>query len=118
MGKIRMCNKTAVILSRDAAMQYAFHLSNANVSSGTYGRVNLGKETYFEQYYAFLLIGFFTPHMIQSVKTLQTSGVMDWWGKVIMEGFERKHFVDSRILPKRPKMDGNILVIFAVLLGG
>lgn len=116
--EIRKCDKTAVVLPRDAAMRYALQLSHPNVSSTIPGRVNIGKEIYFEQYYAFWLSGHITPYMIRRVKTLQTSGVMDWWEKVIFEGFERTHFVDSRLLPRRPKMDGNIAVIFAVWLAG
>lgn len=118
MDKIEDCRNTAVVLPRDAAMRFALQLSYQNDSLNIPGRVNIGKEKYFQQYFVFRLGGYISPHMMRRVKTIQTSGVMNWWQKIIKEGFERKHFVDSRVPHKTPTMDGNVLVIFAVWLGG
>lgn len=105
-------------MPRNAILEYKVKLSNHSLAPFNFGRIHIGKEKYFEQYFSFGVSGRVTLYMLKKFKRIQVSGIINWWQDLIIEGFERAHYVDNRLPPKLPQMDGNILVIFLVWLYG
>lgn len=92
LEELKNCNKSAIILPQEASLQYAVKLNNQNQTFHTVGKIHIGKEKYFKQYFSFNLRGHISLYMLKRVKGIQVSGIMNWWEHLIMEGFEREHY--------------------------
>jgi len=53
LEELKKCNKSALILERDGILKYSAKLTTLSSIASLPGRVHVGKEKYFEQYFSF-----------------------------------------------------------------
>jgi len=105
------CNNVAVYLPRELANEVA-----GKIQRPFNQLVYIGTEKLFKKDYLIDLIGHIPPFVLDAVASMKESGIM-------MRIFD---FISStskpppseRTMPFKPTMEGNILVIFIILLGG
>lgn len=110
---LTLCKKAALILPIFEGIALARKLIGKRLGIS----VNVGKETYFKMYHAFLLKGNISPGIMQRIQSVRQSGLFEWWSRLlsrntILRKQRRENELDT------PSMDGNIFVIFVVLFVG
>lgn len=80
--------------------------------------VDVGKTDYFQPHQVFSLQSVVPSFVFRRMKRLQESGVFDWWQKFLGGSGQFKKWREKEIEVQTPKMSGNILVIFVLLMGG
>lgn len=116
LAVVNNCNKTALVLPSNEAMSYAQLL--------TPKRGNAGHEVYFKKYIAFYVNGLVTPPFLTRLARMKESGVLEWWSNITeyvsLVQFRGSGFkallVENGITGA--SLEGNIFVIFSLLLGG
>lgn len=116
---INNCQKTALVVPSTEAESYVMFL--------TAKRGNAGNESYFQQYLTVDVIGLVTPPFLQRLARMKESGIVEWWTNVseyISLVQIRSSATTSALRkekeerPTEATLQGNIVVIFALLLGG
>lgn len=107
LEEVKRCNKTAFVLPHDKTIELARHLVNSMI----HGHIHVGKEFYFQGYHAFRLWGTIPPMVIERVKAIQTSGIMERWAGLT----QNSTLVENLEGLVKPTMHGNILLVFVIL---
>ncbi len=110
-NELMKCSKTAVILPKYLAHNFAERLQRSDVP---YGKV--GSQRFKEVNTAFNIDRLVPPFLMKRISGVEASGIIDWWKR-----FVGKEYLPQKLpseLVKSATMYGNILVIFIVLLGG
>lgn len=112
MNELQSCNKTAIILPEQICDAYIRQLRS---SGHLHPHIFVGTETYSSSMsLAFSLRGLVPRYVIRSLKGIQSSGVWEsWW-----EAFAKKEIEKDLTFPTTATMQGNILIIFHLLIGG
>ncbi len=76
--------------------------------------VFVGEDKYFEINQAFLLVGKIHRNVIMYINLIKQSGIWEWWPRFAREQFDFQVIIDGEV-PK-PSIDGNIQIIFYLLL--
>lgn len=111
------CRRTALILPESKCEEYAKILRTINVPN-----VYVGKEVYLDLEWHFTLQGVVPPDVIWRWKGVQLGGILDKWMKLVSVSGHTKNEKNKNhgrgFPPQAAKMDGNVIVIFVVWLGG
>lgn len=108
---LRFCNKTAIILpSTDAKKKYD------QMKKARYKNVYLGQEKLIENKYGIMFTRWVSPHIIQRMKGLYSSGSIDWWDRYLLD-FVSKLRTDygEKDGPVASNLQGNIVVVFTLI---
>jgi len=103
------CNRTALILPHGGCMQNAMHLRRKG-----YQNVYVGEETFVKYIRVFSITGRIPPFVIKRLGGMQASGIWEWWLTIL----QRRAIINdaqSGTVVRAPNLEGNILVIFAIL---
>ncbi|CAL8135793.1 unnamed protein product [Orchesella dallaii] len=109
---MEQCNKTALILPSFMCQQHKRRLHHLGRRD-----VFVGKEIYTNPSFSFYLGGLIPPYIVKRLSGMGASGLWEWWTKAIHEGSGLKSYTVNKAL-RKPTLDGNILVIFALLICG
>lgn len=111
------CDKTALVLPTTQAKSYAQLL--------TTNRGNSGKEVYFQKYAVFRIIGLVTPPFLSRLSRIKETGILEWSSKIAeyvsTVQFHPNASSDAFVVQDGPagaSLEGNIVVIFSLLLSG
>ncbi|CAL8121398.1 unnamed protein product [Orchesella dallaii] len=107
---IDQCNRTALVLPQHLCMKHAHRLQRLRRDD-----VSVGEETYVNRLYTFSLIYRIPSFIIKRLGGTKQSGIWEWWLK-LLKGSD-KLYQPHKVLTK-PNLDGNVLVIFALLCIG
>ncbi len=107
---LQKCNKTAWILPDYQAQQLTRLLHQSGKHS------DVGVDSYFKPYFDFNLEGPVPSFLIQRFSLIHSSGLLEWWSDLI----NRTDLVRRRESepPVKPKMSGNIQILFLILPAG
>lgn len=117
LSLLRTCNKTALVLNSIEAEVYARHLTTK--------RGNTGKEVYYRHYFLIKLGGWVNSALLGRLSRIKESGVIEWLVNVteyisitqFQERSSQKEFISDGH-PAGASLEGNIIVIFSLLVGG
>lgn len=115
LTSLRKFKKEALVVSQLRALRYKRALQSTGVSSS---HIHIGKELYFESSIVYSFRGFVPVDVISRLKAMYTSGIWNWLEgvvQIINRDIEERHFTTS---VQAASIEGNIVVIFCVLLGG
>ncbi|CAL8135770.1 unnamed protein product [Orchesella dallaii] len=109
---MEQCNKTALVLPYFMCQQHNKRLHQI-------GRRNVyvGKEIYNKPSFSFTLSGIMPPYVVKRLSGMGASGLWEWWMKLIQDGSGLSTYRYSKAV-RKPTLDGNILVIYALLSVG
>lgn len=117
LSVLNKCNRTALVLQSNQAESYARKL--------TPKRGNVGKNAYFQQYFVFYISGLVTPPFLSRLARIKESGIVEWWVNITSYmstvQFHRSISGSKWIKeggPAGASLDGNVVVIFSILLAG
>lgn len=117
IAALTKCNKTALTLPVYEAESYARVL--------TAERGNSGRETFFHRYFVFALHGLVTPPIIDRLARMKGTGILEWWTNITeyisIIKFRSSVNVENTMAETSPEgvsLNGNIVVIFCLLVGG
>lgn len=109
--RLKNCNKVALVLPEYLSRQYFINLTKENNQLHAF----LGKESFSGLQWAFTWIGVLPPHLPQRLKGVHEGGIWSRW-MLLTRGLG---VVDnSNLVVVGARMDGNIIVVFAVWLSG
>lgn len=104
---VEKCQKIAVVLPDHVGRKYYLMSKLPHVF--------IGQESYYDKDYMFYLRGIVPPHLIKRIHRIAESGVWQWWIKLFSGGNFKKQLTEH---VKAARLDGNIVIIFAVLVFG
>lgn len=111
------CNKTTIIVKSYLAHSYALEMTSA--------RGNKGKDVYFPHYFSFGIEGYVTPVLLKRLWGMRDSGIMEWWSNITeYSAMIQKRATARKVLPQKENgpsavsLQGNIIVVFSVLIAG
>lgn len=107
------CNKSAILLTRYDCSKVAKQLVD-----NKHKHVFIGKEAYKNVTEVYTLLGFIPTFLQRRIKSMEMSGIWEWWNRVIENRYIFVPDVKDELQLQRPTMAGNILVIFVELLSG
>ncbi|CAL8128365.1 unnamed protein product [Orchesella dallaii] len=105
------CNNTALIVPRVEANRLARHAQNKY-----FGSVHVGKESYYGWDYLIHFIGHVPPFVITGMEAMRWNGVAEKLVEFAAASYKPLPFVP--IDPTGATMQGNVAVIFVILMGG
>lgn len=111
------CKKVAVLLPFFKAIEYLVMLKNRQHK---YNTASIGDTGYTDLKIGFYLAGNVPFYIYERLNRMKTSGVWNWRGKVLTSMFNRtmlSHLVTKSTV-SAASVEGQILVIFAVYVGG
>lgn len=103
------CTKTAVLLPEDVAVANAKFLVRQNVPL-----VHIGQEVYTDPHMDIRFKGTVPPYVYRRLYSLEASGIWDWWTNLFRSHVKIGYWGVTSV-PKKPAMDGNILLVFFLL---
>lgn len=107
---LKNCSKSAWVLP----------WANANKISSSLRKMgyhmDVGKENYFTGDTILTLSGFVRRHIVSKYALILESGIFNWWHDVVISLYSSKE--NPNLKPVKPRMNGNILVIFILWLAG
>lgn len=106
------CNRTALLLRTFMANEVDRKLGTDKGVGAT-----SGKEIYFQPFSGFIITGIIPAFLLERVGLLTPTGIVSRWDGILKFLTEPKGLPHSE-MPEAAKMDGNILVIFMLLLCG
>ncbi|CAL8135795.1 unnamed protein product [Orchesella dallaii] len=108
---MEQCNKTALLLPSFMCQKYHRRLE-------LLGRreVFVGKEIYTNPSHSFTLGGSIPLYIVKRLSGMEASGLWEWWTKIVYEGSGLTYEVNKSL--RKPTLEGNVLVIFALLICG
>ncbi|CAL8135780.1 unnamed protein product [Orchesella dallaii] len=109
---MEQCNKTALVLPSFMCQQHKRRLHHLGRRD-----VFVGKEIYTNPSHSFSLGGLIPPYIVKRLSGMGASGLWEWWTKSIHEGSGLRTYTVNKAL-RKPTLDGNILVIFVLLVFG
>lgn len=110
--KLKTCQKTAALVSNIRSNWLAQNLKSENLQN-----VFVGKDRYLEVNHGFFIKGKITRNIVKRIQAIQFSGIWEWLPKYASEMIQFPTTYERQVLEK-PKMDGNIQVIFFIWLCG
>ncbi|CAL8130014.1 unnamed protein product [Orchesella dallaii] len=111
---MKPCNRTAVLVEDDWAQQLAFALSKFLSKTKD---IYVGKEVLYEHLFMFKLHDYVRLSDMKRAKSVIASGIWEFWMKFFRQKVLFRGDEDAYEL-KRPKMSGNISVVFLLILVG
>lgn len=109
---LRECKRTALLLP--SHMGYELVQSSETEGQETFYQ---GMEAFYELNIAFEMTGFAPQYIIQRLKCTERCGLWNRWNVLFKKRLLRKNERKSEPL-RRPTMNGNIVVIFIILISG
>lgn len=116
LSEVHNCNKTALVLTSNQAESFARLL--------TPGKGNAGKKKYFPQYLEIQIEGLMTPAFLSRLARIKESGIVEWWTNVteyislVQIHNDSASYLQREEHPTGASIDGNIIVIFTLMMGG
>lgn len=108
------CDRDSMIAQEQDANEMGRKLQEKSLKN-----VNVGREAYSNISITIEIAGWTKPIFLKSIKIIKESGWWDWWPRWIQE---TKRFSFDKYANERkniaPNMNGNILLVFLVLLNG
>lgn len=114
LNSLKTCNRTAVILPEHMCWESGRALKRNHSLKSVY----IGKESYSDINWIFVLSGYVPPHIIRRVKTLGASGIWQMWMKSFLGSLSFQVGPSWKSEVEAPNLEGNIVVIFYVWLIG
>ncbi|CAL8135782.1 unnamed protein product [Orchesella dallaii] len=108
---MEQCNKTALVLPSFMCHQHKRRLHHLGRRD-----VFVGKEIYTNPSFSFSLGGLIPPYIVKRLSGMGASGLWEWWMKIMHEGSGLTYATNKSL--RKPTLDGNILVIFVLLIFG
>lgn len=109
--RMHMCNRVAVILPEHLCYKFVHDLKSKGFHDAF-----VGKEVYSDVLHYFTLGGSVSPFVIKRFRGVGLAGIWEKWMNLVSKGYEEnKSNTES---PKPASINGNILVVFVVWLGG
>lgn len=111
---LQKCKKTAVIMPAYLCRDHKRKLAQQNLAA------EIGKEEYTINHVTYLVTGFVQKGLLKRIKLLSSSGMLEWWLKIMNHAtsYEDMVFGDNRNKIGDRNMIGNVVVIFLVLGSG
>lgn len=103
--------KSAVVLPTHVVHEFASKLKNNRGQSN--GQISIGKEIYFSGYQVFKLEGPIPPFLRNRVRGIEVSGILNWLSTLVSD---HGAFDEVGNLPRQATMNGNISVVFVVMM--
>lgn len=109
---LEICEKTALVLPTFLGYQFVKILMERS-----HDNVYQGVETFFEMNVAIHLGGRVPPYLVQRARYAERCGLWKRWQVLFKQRYIRKYIPKAEPL-RKPGMDGNIIVIFTLLISG
>lgn len=113
-NELRKCDKTALILPQNVCFQFAKNLTKEKGARSVY----IGKEPFVEFYNGFLFSNSVPLSVFARVRRLGQSGIETRWGKLLRQLSLTDVENRNEDAPQAAKLNGNVLVVFLVLVCG
>lgn len=109
---LKSCQKTAAVLPEYWAKEIGKDLRRAGLKS-----VFVGKYRYLNVHHGFFIVGKTHRNVVRRMYAFKSSGIWNWWLNYAEHRFQYNAEYIKEDLAK-PSMEGNIQVIFYILLSG
>jgi len=107
---LKKCNKTALALPNYLSIDIARQLQRFGMT-----HVSIGKETFVMPVNVFEIKGQIPPFVVKRLGGMAASGIVDWAMRVVQNDWTLQSWGSFETLTK-PNLEGNIRVIFILLL--
>lgn len=109
---LKTCKCAALVLP-----EYDCNIFARNLSLSGHQSVFVGKERYGNSETVVFMSGLIPTYVIKRLRSIVASGILDWHSKFELA---KKTFQpsESKLVPKKPTMSGNVVVIFLLLPAG
>lgn len=109
---LKVCDKSAAVVSEYLTNSLEQKLRRENIKN-----VLVGKDRYLQAYHGFHLKGKMHRNVAKRMAAFKVSGILDWWPEYARKYFEFSGEREEKTTPV-PSMEGNIQIIFYLLVGG
>ncbi len=107
---LKNCSKSAWILPWDEANKMSNLLQKSKLQS------NVGTESYFDVDISLMFRGYVPASLTKDFSKMSESGIFGWWHDLVLQLIPKLE--NNDISPKTPNLNGNIIVIFTLLMSG
>lgn len=114
LKSLQECRNIAVVLPESMCWKYRQKMRN--LKSGHH--VFIGKEQYAKMYNLYYFQGLIPGSVTLRVKTIHESGIWEWQNKLVESIFKGKAMINQKLILAAPNIQGNILIVFIIWLGG
>lgn len=113
LQRLNKCDKKALFVPSYLSFEYARNLTKLGRNY-----VYVGKEMITNTSVAYNIHGHLPPYLMKRLSGFEASGIWEWWSRFFQGSIYLENSWRKELLLKVPTMNGNIMIIFFILVSG